>query len=156
MISLIWAPNAVKLVCTVLYYVLLKYKGVAKIHILRNQNSLTFQLELMMRSTLLIITLTLLLPACWALFCGDSLIECARYVNFLFPARFHFRYHRFYGFAAGDNEAAIEELLELFRRDREWNDDAAKQQLFKIFDALGPKDPLALSGRRRLSSMIFA
>ena len=58
--------------------------------------------------------------------------------------------------AAGDNEAAIEELLELFRRDREWNDDAAKQQLFKIFDALGPKDPLALSGRRRLSSMIFA
>ena len=58
--------------------------------------------------------------------------------------------------AAGDNEAAIEELLELFRRDREWNESAAKEQLFKIFDALGPKDPLALTGRRRLSSMIFA
>ena len=58
--------------------------------------------------------------------------------------------------ASGDNENAIEELLELFRRDREWNDSAAKEQLFKIFDALGPKDPLALTGRRRLSSMIFA
>ena len=57
---------------------------------------------------------------------------------------------------AGDNENAIEELLELFRRDREWNDSAAKEQLFKIFEALGNKDPLALSGRRRLSSMIFA
>ncbi|MEM7743043.1 MAG: co-chaperone YbbN [Pseudomonadota bacterium] len=58
--------------------------------------------------------------------------------------------------AAGDNEAAVDELLELFRRDREWNDGAAKEQLFKIFDALGPKDPIALTGRRRLSSMIFA
>jgi putative thioredoxin len=58
--------------------------------------------------------------------------------------------------AAGDNENAIEELLELFRRDREWNDAAAKEQLFTIFDALGPKDQLALTGRRRLSSMIFA
>jgi putative thioredoxin len=53
-------------------------------------------------------------------------------------------------------EAAVDELLELFRRDREWNDGAAKQQLFKIFDALQPKDPIAQRGRRRLSSMIFA
>lgn len=58
--------------------------------------------------------------------------------------------------AAGDNEAAVEELLDLFRRDREWNEGAAKTQLFTIFDALGPKDPVALNGRRRLSSMIFA
>lgn len=58
--------------------------------------------------------------------------------------------------AAGDNEGAVEELLELFRRDREWNDGAARAQLFTIFDALGPKDPLALTARRRLSSMIFA
>ena len=58
--------------------------------------------------------------------------------------------------AANDAEGAIDELLELFRRDREWNDGAAKSQLFKIFDALGPKDPVALTGRRRLSSMIFA
>ncbi len=57
---------------------------------------------------------------------------------------------------AGDNAGAVEELLELFRRDREWNDGAAKDQLFKLFDSLGPKDPLTLAGRRRLSSMIFA
>ncbi|MEM1277957.1 MAG: thioredoxin [Pseudomonadota bacterium] len=56
----------------------------------------------------------------------------------------------------GDNEGAVEQLLELFRRDREWNDAAAKEQLFKLFESLGPKDPLAQSGRRRLSSMIFA
>ncbi|MEL0438954.1 tetratricopeptide repeat protein [Phycobacter sp. K97] len=58
--------------------------------------------------------------------------------------------------AAGDAEAAVAELLELFRRDREWNDGAAKTQLFTIFDALQPNDPVVLNGRRKLSSMIFA
>ena len=58
--------------------------------------------------------------------------------------------------ASGDAEGAIDELLELFRQDREWNDGAAKAQLFTIFDALTPQDPVALNGRRRLSSMIFA
>ena len=58
--------------------------------------------------------------------------------------------------AAGDTEGAVDALLELFRRDREWNDGAARAQLFTIFDALKPKDPIALKGRRRLSSMIFA
>ncbi|MEM7669852.1 MAG: tetratricopeptide repeat protein, partial [Pseudomonadota bacterium] len=57
--------------------------------------------------------------------------------------------------AEGNHAAAIDALLELFRRDREWNDGAAKDQLFKLFESLGPKDPLTLSGRRRLSSMIF-
>ncbi|MEL7463998.1 MAG: tetratricopeptide repeat protein [Pseudomonadota bacterium] len=56
---------------------------------------------------------------------------------------------------AGDAEGAVNELLELFRRDREWSDGAAKTQLFKIFESLGDKDPVALTGRRRLSSMIF-
>ena len=56
----------------------------------------------------------------------------------------------------GDSEAAVEELLELFRRDREWNDGAAKTQLFTVFDALKPTDPVVLNGRRKLSSMIFA
>jgi putative thioredoxin len=42
------------------------------------------------------------------------------------------------------------------RRDRDWNDGAAKQQLFKIFDALKPNDPVALNGRRKLSSILFA
>lgn len=57
--------------------------------------------------------------------------------------------------AAGDTEAAIDELLELFRRDRDWKEEAAKTQLFKIFDSLGPQDPLGQKGRRKLSSMIF-
>jgi putative thioredoxin len=58
--------------------------------------------------------------------------------------------------AANQTEAAVDQLLELFRRDREWNDGAAKTQLFTIFDALTPKDPIVLKGRRKLSSMIFA
>ncbi len=58
--------------------------------------------------------------------------------------------------ASGDVAEAVDELLELFRRDREWNDGAAKAQLFTIFDALKPQDPIALNGRRKLSSMIFA
>ena len=56
----------------------------------------------------------------------------------------------------GDSEAAIDTLLELLRRDREWNEGAAKVQLFKLFDSLGPKSEAAQRGRRRLSSMIFA
>ena len=58
--------------------------------------------------------------------------------------------------ARKDREGAVETLLELFRRDAEWNDGAAKTQLFTLFDSFGPKDPLTLTGRRRLSSMIFA
>ncbi|QHQ36381.1 thioredoxin [Algicella marina] len=55
-----------------------------------------------------------------------------------------------------DHESAVDTLLALFAKDREWNEEAAKTQLFKLFDMLGPKDPLAQKGRRRLSSMIFA
>jgi len=58
--------------------------------------------------------------------------------------------------ASGDADAAVATLLELFRRDRDWNDGAARTQLFKIFDALPPNDPIVLNGRRKLSSMIFA
>lgn len=57
--------------------------------------------------------------------------------------------------ASGDNEAAVAELLELFRRDREWNDGAAKAQLLTIFEALAANDPVALNGRRKLASMIL-
>ena len=59
-------------------------------------------------------------------------------------------------YAGGQAEAAVDELLDLFGRDREWNDGAAKAQLFTIFDALKPNDPIVLNGRRKLSSMIFA
>ncbi|MBE9476814.1 MAG: co-chaperone YbbN [Proteobacteria bacterium] len=58
--------------------------------------------------------------------------------------------------ANDDTAAAVDTLLDLFRRDREWNDAAAKSQLFKIFEALGAQDPVAQAGRRKLSSMIFA
>ena len=57
--------------------------------------------------------------------------------------------------ASGKVEEAVDQLLDLFKRDRDWNDGAAKTQLFTIFDALKPQDPVALNGRRRLSSMIF-
>lgn len=57
--------------------------------------------------------------------------------------------------AAGDNEGAVAELLELFRRDREWNEGAAKAQLLTIFEALAANDPVALNGRRKLASMIL-
>ncbi|PVA07828.1 thioredoxin [Thalassorhabdomicrobium marinisediminis] len=58
--------------------------------------------------------------------------------------------------ASGDSAGAVDQLLELFRRDRDWNDGAAKAQLFTIFDALKPNDPVVLDGRRKLSSLIFA
>ncbi len=58
--------------------------------------------------------------------------------------------------AKGEVEAAVDELLDLFRRDREWNGGAAKAQLLTIFDALKPNDPIVLKGRRRLSSMVFS
>ncbi|MEO0669599.1 MAG: thioredoxin [Pseudomonadota bacterium] len=58
--------------------------------------------------------------------------------------------------ASGDAEGAVDALLDLFKRDPEWNEGAAKTQLFTIFDALKPNDPIVLNGRRRLSSIIFA
>lgn len=58
--------------------------------------------------------------------------------------------------ANGQAAEAVDQLLELFRRDRDWQDGAAKAQLFTIFEALKPNDPVVLNGRRRLSSMIFA
>ena len=57
---------------------------------------------------------------------------------------------------AGQVEEAVEQLLELFKRDREWNDGAAKSQLFIIFEALEPNNTIVLNGRRKLSSLIFA
>lgn len=59
-------------------------------------------------------------------------------------------------YASGETQSAVDTLLALFAKDREWNDSAAKTQLFTIFDALKPNDPIVLNGRRKLSSMIFA
>lgn len=59
-------------------------------------------------------------------------------------------------YASGRNEEAIEELLELVKRDRKWNEEAARKQLVKLFEALGPTNPLVATGRRRLSSILFS
>jgi putative thioredoxin len=59
-------------------------------------------------------------------------------------------------YAAGRQEEAIDQLLDLVRRDREWNEQAARKQLLKLFEALGPSHALSQTGRRRLSSLLFA
>ena len=59
-------------------------------------------------------------------------------------------------FGAGEREEAIDELLTLYKRDREWDEQAARKQLVKFFEVMGPTDPLTLSGRRRLSSLMFS
>src|SRR5690349_1482477 len=59
-------------------------------------------------------------------------------------------------FAAGRRDAAVDELLTVVRKDREWNEQAARKQLLKFFEAMGPTDPLTVSGRRRLSSILFS
>ncbi|HTV87724.1 MAG TPA: thioredoxin [Stellaceae bacterium] len=59
-------------------------------------------------------------------------------------------------FGTGEREAAIDELLILFKRDRNWDDQAARRQLVKFFEAMGPTDPLTLSARRRLSALMFS
>ncbi len=59
-------------------------------------------------------------------------------------------------YAAGRQETALDELLDIVRRNRGWNEEAARKQLVKFFEALGPTHPLTLSGRRRLSSLLFS
>jgi putative thioredoxin len=59
-------------------------------------------------------------------------------------------------FGAGEREEGIDELLTLYRKDRAWNDEAARKQLVKFFEVMGPTDPLTLSSRRRLSSLMFS
>lgn len=59
-------------------------------------------------------------------------------------------------YAQDDAERAIEGLLDIVRRNRGWNEDAARKQLVKIFDALGPNHPLTLSGRQQLSLVLFS
>jgi putative thioredoxin len=56
----------------------------------------------------------------------------------------------------GDRVGATEALLEIVKRNRVWNDEAARKQLLQFFEAWGAKDPAAISGRQRLSSLLFA
>jgi putative thioredoxin len=53
-------------------------------------------------------------------------------------------------------EPAIDELLTVVRRDREWQDQAARKQLVKFFEALGPNHPATVAGRRKLSAVLFS
>jgi len=58
--------------------------------------------------------------------------------------------------AKGDRQGAVDELLTIIRKDRAFNDDAARKQLLELFDAWGTSDPATRSGRQRLSSLLFA
>ncbi len=58
--------------------------------------------------------------------------------------------------AAGRREEAMEQLLHILEKDREWNDEAARKELLKFFEAWGAADPLTAKGRRRLSAILFS
>ena len=58
--------------------------------------------------------------------------------------------------AGGKKAEALDQLLEAVRRDRKWNEEAARKQLVQLFEAWGPKDEATLEGRRRLSSILFS
>jgi putative thioredoxin len=58
--------------------------------------------------------------------------------------------------AKGQHEEAVTHLLDIVRRDRSWNEDGARKQLVQFFEAWGPTDEATKSGRRRLSSILFA
>jgi putative thioredoxin len=58
--------------------------------------------------------------------------------------------------AKGNREGAIDQLIEIVKRDRKWNDDGARKQLVQLFDAWGPTDEATVNGRKRLSSVLFA
>jgi putative thioredoxin len=57
--------------------------------------------------------------------------------------------------AKGQRQQAMEHLFDIVRKDRAWNEDAARKQLVEFFEAWGPKDPLTQAGRQRLSSLLF-
>jgi putative thioredoxin len=57
--------------------------------------------------------------------------------------------------AAGERAQAADALLEAIRRDRAWNEEAARKQLLKFFEAWGLTDPATLAARRKLSSLLF-
>jgi len=73
------------------------------------------------------------------------------------PKDFQARLDLALAYWAGDQrKEAIDELLAMIKLDRKWNDEAARQQLLKFFEALGFSDPLAIDGRKRLSTILFS
>ncbi|EDP62830.1 thioredoxin-related protein [alpha proteobacterium BAL199] len=59
-------------------------------------------------------------------------------------------------YATGDTEGALDQLLDSIRIDRKWQDEAARKQLLKYFEALGPTDPVTVAARRKLASVLFS
>ncbi len=57
---------------------------------------------------------------------------------------------------ADEREAATDQLIYIIKKMRAWNDEAARKQLVKFFEAWGPKDEFTLAGRRKLSSVLFS
>jgi putative thioredoxin len=57
---------------------------------------------------------------------------------------------------ADDREGAVDQLLEIIRSEREWNEGAARAHLLTLFEAMGPGDPRTVDARRRLSTILFA
>jgi putative thioredoxin len=73
------------------------------------------------------------------------------------PKDFQARLDLALAYWAGDQrKEAIDELLAMIKLDRKWNEEAARQQLLKFFEALGFTDPLAIDGRKRLSTILFS
>ena len=58
--------------------------------------------------------------------------------------------------AMGRREEAAAALLEIMKRERGWNEDAARLQLLKLFEAWGLEDPVTIAARRRLSALLFS
>lgn len=58
--------------------------------------------------------------------------------------------------AEGKRLEAAEALVASFKRDRSWNEDAARKKLLELFEVWGPKDPATLKGRRMLSAVLFS
>jgi putative thioredoxin len=56
----------------------------------------------------------------------------------------------------GDREGALNEFLDIVRRDRKWNDEAARKHLVTLFEAMGATDPRTIDARRKLSSILFS
>ena len=58
--------------------------------------------------------------------------------------------------ASGNRPEATNHLLEIFKRDRKWNEDSARKQLVQFFEAWGPTDEATVDGRKRLSTILFS
>ena len=59
-------------------------------------------------------------------------------------------------FQSTRHSEAIDQLIEIIRRDRTWNDEAARKELLQLFEAMGPADPETIAGRRKLSALLFS